>query len=448
MLRWFRSATRLGGVICVVLAGAGNVTAQSPAVSAAANRPAPSLFGGMTQRSGESPAGLLVTVTEAYDQNVLAEGGPPQGALESGGLFTDFTANFNARVQRRRLQFSTSAGSDVRYYPDQHTTVGVGHYGSFAITHSSPRTVFFADGGIAYAPSYLYRLFASVAPVPAVGDAVATGYAVTDTSSFNYDLRAGLSQNLTPRTRVIVRGAGRLTDFLHEEQQTFGYGSRDLTTYESGVTLSRGVSRYVNLNVGYTYRRAQYFTGVYPTEHDVTFALEYERPISRTRRSHVHFGASTVIVDAPAPGDGSGELRRQYKAAGDVTYVRQFGRTWQAAAAYRRGVGYIEGFDTPVLTDAVNVNVAGLFSRRLDFLASGSYSLGEPVVAGQLTGFTTYAGDLRMRIALSSTWAVYAEYLYYYYDFGRGFLPAGVTPQMSRNTVRTGLSLWVPVGGR
>src|SRR5581483_5843770 len=239
-------------VICVVLAGAGNVTAQSPAVSAAANRPAPSLFGGMTQRSGESPAGLLVTVTEAYDQNVLAEGGPPQGALESGGLFTDFTANFNARVQRRRLQFSTSAGSDVRYYPDQHTTVGVGHYLSFAITHSSPRTVFFADGGIAYAPSYLYRLFASVAPVPAVGDAVATGYAVTDTSSFNYDLRAGLSQNLTPRTRVIVRGAGRLTDFLHEEQQTFGYGSRDLTTYESGVTLSRGVSRYVNLNVGYT----------------------------------------------------------------------------------------------------------------------------------------------------------------------------------------------------
>src|SRR5581483_3345731 len=111
-------------------------------------------------------------------------------------------------------------------------------------------------------------------------------------------------------------------DFLHEEQQTFGYGSRDLATYESGVTLSRGVSRYVNLNVGYTYRRAQYFTGVYPTEHDVTFALEYERPISRTRRSHVHFGASTVIVDAPAPGDGSGELRRQYKAAGDVTYVR------------------------------------------------------------------------------------------------------------------------------
>jgi hypothetical protein len=368
--------------------------------------------------------------------------------LEAGGLYTDLTANFNAHVQGRRLQFSSAAGTDIRYYQDQNTTIGIGHYGNSGLTYTTPQTTVAIDGGVAYAPSYLYRLFASVASAQPVGETVASGYAISDTSSYNYDLHVGLTRNLTPRNRLVLRGGGRFTDFIHEDAQINGFNTRDLTTYETGAMFSRGLTRRVNLNLGYTYRRAQYFTGVFPTEHDVTVALEYDHPLSKTRRSHIHIGASTVMLDAPAPGDASGQLRRQYKAAGDVTVSRQLGRTWQTSGAYRRGVGYIESFATPVLTDGLSFNVTGLFSRNVDFLAGASYSVGEPVIAGQSSGFTTYAGDLRMRFALNNQWALYTEYLYYYYDFSSGFLPVGVPPRMNRSSVRAGLTLWVPMRNR
>jgi hypothetical protein len=453
MARWSHSIVRRCGAIgCAALIGSGLASAQTqpgaPAGAPKAKPAAPGVFGGAASRSGEPTSGLLVTLTEAYDENVLADAGPIQSSLQAGGLFTDLTANFTARVQGRKLQFSSAAGTDVRYYSQQHTTVGIGHYGSSGLTYTSGGTTFSIDGGVAYAPSYLYRLFASVAAVQPLGDTVAAGYAIADTSSLNYDARISLTQSLSPRNRITVRGSGRYSDFLHNDASNTGYGMRDLASYDTSALFGRAVTRNVNLNVGYTYRRAQYYTGQFPTEHDVTFGLDYDRPISKTRRTHLRVGASTIMLDAPAPGDGTGILRRQYKTAADASLSRQFARSWQASGAYRRGVGFIEGFTTPVLTDGFSVNTTGLFSRRVDFLGSASYSVGEPVVAGESSGFTTYAGDVRMRVALNNRWALYGEYLYYYYDFGRGFVPAGVPQRVSRNSVRAGLTMWMPMGGR
>jgi len=40
------------------------------------------------------------------------------------------------------------------------------------------------------------------------------------------------------------------------------------------------------------------------------------------------------------------------------------------------------------------------------------------------------------------------EYLYYYYDFSQAFGPIGLPQQMARNSVRAGLTLWLPLTGR
>jgi hypothetical protein len=157
---------------------------------------------------------------------------------------------------------------------------------------------------------------------------------------------------------------------------------------------------------------------------------------------------ATAMLDGIAPGDFSGVLQRQYKGTADANVSRQFARTWQLTGAYRHGVDYIEGFATPILTDGASVSTTGQMSRRVDFLATASYSVGEPVVLGQTRGFTTYAANARLRRALNADWAVFGEYLYYYYDFSHGFVPIGFPPTMSRNSVRVGLMLWVPLGGR
>src|SRR5262249_19163330 len=161
-----------------------------------------------------------------------------------------------------------------------------------------------------------------------------------------------------------------------------------------------------------TYRRAQYYTGVFPAEHDVNIGLDYDRPLSKTRRTHFRANATTVVLDAAIPGGTTSELRRQYRVAGDVSLSRQFARSWQAEGAYRRGVGYIEGITQPVLTDGFSVSTSGLLTRRVDLLAKVAYSVGEPTTPGQASGFATYTGDVRTRFAINSAWAVYFEYLY------------------------------------
>ena len=59
--------------------------------------------------------------------------------------------------------------------------------------------------------------------------------------------------------------------------------------------------------------------------------------------------------------------------------------------------------------------------------------------------FDTYTGDVRLRYALTRTFAAYVEYLYYFYD-SRGSVPIapGIPAGLERNGVRAGLTLRVP----
>ena len=48
-------------------------------------------------------------------------------------------------------------------------------------------------------------------------------------------------------------------------------------------------------------------------------------------------------------------------------------------------------------------------------------------------------------MGLTPTLATYAEYVYYFYDFGDNVrLAPGVPSGLERNGVRVGLTLWVP----
>jgi hypothetical protein len=244
---------------------------------------------------------------------------------------------------------------------------------------------------------------------------------------------------------LTFRTGGSYTDFLHHDVLLGGLRQRDLGTFEASAEFNRSVNRDFSLDAGYTYRRAEYYTGVFPTEHDISFGGDYMRLLSPTRRSHLKFKVSTAMLEAAAPGDPFEILREQRRFAADLSFSRQFARTWQAQGGYNRGFGFIEGLTTPVLTDGMNFSTSGLLSRRVDLLANAAYSVGAPVTFGQNRGFTTYTADVRARVAFNTTCAAYIDYLYYYYDFSRTLVPIGFPPQMARRSVRIGLTFWVPV---
>jgi len=89
-----------------------------------------------------------------------------------------------------------------------------------------------------------------------------------------------------------------------------------------------------------------------------------------------------------------------------------------------------------------------MLTDRLAFNSSAGYSDGKSALT-RSSSYTTYQGTARLKWMLTRAWAMYGEYQYYYYDLrGTLHLLPGVPPSLNRNSVRIGMTLWVPVVGR
>jgi hypothetical protein len=440
------SVVRCAVALAVLLFGTSTALAQT------STRPYRSLFGGSASGTDRDSNWLMVTTTEAYDQNVLGDvNAPIQEAIQKGGEFTEVSAEMNYRAVGRRVQFSSTGGTTFRYYGAEAQLVGVGHHvGAGATVKLTPSAALSLNQTVAYAPSYLYGLFANITTPQPAQVSVGSNYAVTDNASYNYATSVVLTEQMGARNTFAVHMDGRYTDFLHSAQSTTGGVPvlRDLLSYEAGGTFSRGISRDVQLNFGYTFRRTEYYDGSFPTEHDINLGIQYSRAISRTRRTSLRLSTGSVLLHAPAPGDALGILRPQYGVTADAAVSSQFGRTWQAEGGYRRGVSYIEGIQTPVLTDGITATTNGLLTPRINLTLTAAYSVGQPTIANTPHGMTTYTADARTSFALNHTWAFFAEYLYYFYDFSGAIVPVGAPPRVARNSVRGGLMLWLPMRRR
>jgi hypothetical protein len=105
------------------------------------------------------------------------------------------------------------------------------------------------------------------------------------------------------------------------------------------------------------------------------------------------------------------------------------------------------GFSQPVFSDALTTSVEGFFSRRVDFRASGGVAIGAVGITSNVgNDFRTYTANTQLRIAINPVWAITGEYLYYKYDFGSAVVSVPVVAQkLDRNSVRLGLTLWLPL---
>ena len=123
------------------------------------------------------------------------------------------------------------------------------------------------------------------------------------------------------------------------------------------------------------------------------------------------------------------------------------GRTWRARVAYDRNVGFVEGLRDPVFSDAVNASVDGFLSRRVDLHAGGGLSLGDTSGAATTqSDVRTYTGSVRIRSAINQSLALFAEYVYYSYNLGTAVITTpGIPQSLDRNTVRVGITAWVPL---
>jgi hypothetical protein len=306
-------------------------------------------------------------------------------------------------------------------------------------------TTLSVNQGLTYAPALLYGLLAGVT-APTLGDAVpqAGNYALDREGSYASASAVMLTQRLTSRADLTFMSTYATTKFTGVNTQY-----QDVEVADGGGRFTYSLSRDLRLRLGYTYRASQFKGSPQTTEQNLDIGIDYVRPLSKTRKTTFMFRAGPTQASAPNVSTGSTDLRQQYRIFVDAAVMHQMARTWSVQGSYHRGLGYIEGFPGPIYSGAYTASTTGFLNRRTDLSLSAAYSDGDSALNGTPMQFTTYTGNVRARYALNRLWATYAEYLFYYYNFNRNFvvLP-GIPPGMTRNGVRVGVTLWIPVRQR
>lgn len=434
------SAIAISGV-CLAL-GASPVSAQGGVM-----RPYRGLFGGAAPEPGQTTSlDGTVTAGAGYDNNDA----PPAYVLplQQTGGYGIYDADLAYTHNGKDVQFTASGFTSGRYYQDG-GLLGATQSGSFALSAPMGRRVrVHFDETVSYTPSYVGGLFPSVlTPLEPVSDA---GSPLTDQHATISNTGAQMDIGLGRHTTVELLG-------------TYEYGSLEetggasvLRSYSGGGRLRHGLSRYASLRVGYVYQQGNY-GGSFSrpiTIHNIDIGVDYSRPLSLSRHTQLTIGTGSSLVSAPVTqtlggtaSQSANDTQLQYRFTADVGLTHQFARTWQARAAYNRGMEFIPGLSQPVFTDAVRMSTSGFLSRRVDLMADTGVSIGQSGVA--TTGsdqLHAYTATVRLRWALARSWAAYAEYNFYDQDLGQALDSQSTIPSIvQRNSVSAGLTMWLPI---
>jgi hypothetical protein len=424
-------------------------TASPVSAQTGSPRPYRSIFGGATTNpSLHHDLNMTVSLVGGYDDNLLAQGqglgAEPSGTAPLAGVFASVAPVISYAWTSKSVQLNAVGSFNLRYYPDGHQFLDSAQTGAFGIAAGSDRTRFSFNQSMSFSPSYFFGL------VPQFTDS-ALGYVVGGDSEsavstepvLVYDSAVDVSRRLTSRSTVSAIANFRYSDFSRVAN------ANDLQSYGIGGRFLYSLSRHVALRMGYVYREGQYsyFADAQPqVVHDLDLGVEFRRPLSLSRRTHVDFNVGSSIVNAPRIDPTSGDSP-EYRLVGGAGLNHDMGRTWRARVAYDRGVRFIEAIQQPVFSDAFNTALSGFINRRIDLSFTGGFSLGE---AGTVTStqnrVRTYTVSARARMAVNTSLALFSDYTYYNYDFGnRVILVDGVPRSLERNSVRVGLSAWLPI---
>lgn len=405
------------GIVCALLAMAVILTSAT-VVSAQASPPG-GLFGSGVRETGARQMFLFnLMLSEAHDSELPTGGGfqIPQQSLQNGGYSTMLVASTNYVRNRRRLQFTGTALSALRYYQELDRISATAHSGSVSLNVAPSRLVALRmDQTAAYSPSYLYQLFpATGVPVPGEPIPAAPDYQVNETRSYSYRSGATLTIGEQNRRRLTITGNLSRTDFQENTS-----GRRDLEVLSGSAGYSWNVGRANRISTSYDYRTGEFGFGGKTEEQRLTVGFEYNKPFSARRRLSLRANLTPSILDIPPSAEATAVTGRVSRLQGDASLNLQFTRAWSANASARRSVEYVAVLAEPVFADGGSLSVTGLFGRRTDLTASAGATVGGSVRTVERGDLNTYTGNLRLRVAASGSLAVFGEYLFYYYDLGQ-----------------------------
>jgi hypothetical protein len=431
-------------IAAAVAAGALTVPALAQTRDRAGDRPI--YEGGLPDTGKGSKVDATIDVASAYDSNLPTTqiGQVTSSAFYTNGIYTTFSPQLNASVNGEHVRFNLLASTNVRHYASLDQILVMNHFvGGNVIAQVTRKTSFTLNPSVTYAPTYLNGLLTETTPAGTL-ESPSANSVVDAQRSYTYSAATGLTHNFTPRASLLFDASYRYTDFIGHNAAYPDYRS-----YDGGGRFLYSLNRHTRMVLGYKFTHAQTLGLAQTREHDLEVGIDYDLPLSPTRKTTFSFNLGPTLATGYVALDGDRDLRHQYRMRGDASLSHEFGRTWTTRVSYHRALGFIEGLAQPAYTGAYAASLDGSLNRRFGLSVSGAYSTGESALIGEPSPFKSYTGSSRLLIALGREWASYVQYVYYYYDFSQGFqLPVGVSRGLSRDSVRAGVTLWVPMRHR
>lgn len=411
-------------------------------------RPGGGLFG--QNRSGDqSGNGLSATFTlgGGYNQTVdpVNSEGVPQpvgtygGALGTAdasmrfrkGTVTRFLeANGIAYVQSASVSPSALVGGDANL----RTTTDFG--GRSGMTGAL---------AVSFQPSMLFNAFGPI------GDQLEGGTVPGGTSPQGITEQqwraaqgsAGLYRNWTTRQR---------TDVVYDGSRRVQVsGGPELGNVSNAVSATHAWNLREHTGLDFTYNLArnqqddQVGNSQDLTTHTARMAVRLVKPIAANRQLALTFGGG--VARATTDFSGNEDTFLQPVASGTLRWDAS--RDWSISADVARDVTVLEGLSPePFAANAISVRTRGTATPRLQLALSASSSRGAATVTD--TGsFRNVAGIAQMQFAASRRVAVYGSYSFYDYTlYDVTLVQPGFPSRYSLNSVRAGLTFWLPLYGR
>jgi hypothetical protein len=408
---------------------------------------APMAYAQGTQSPGKQDVAVLtLSALTAVDFNGESEapvdvrdaqfrGVEPYSAVSASVLVNPLTEKFHWQV---------NASTGVRHYTSLQEFVPTGQNVNGSLSFSfGGRTTVNASGYASYAPTYglgpvLPRLSTSTDVSPAALD-----YGAVASPSVNTTTNLSITQALNTRTDVSVSYAASRTIFSDS-------GGPDLTSTNASARLTYRFSKYGSVHAGYGRRLGLYnYVSAFAVREqhvdDIDVGVDYNRALTvrTSRRTMLNFGTGSSIY--------SDFFGRHFSATGSANLMHRFGRSGEFGISYVRGVGFVEGLLTPVITDTANATTASSLSRRVRLYTSLGYTYGNGFntiqsLGGVSNSYGAWTGIGQFSFTLTRRTSLQAGYLFYQHNVDNGLEAIINLPShQRRQTLFVNLSYGLPL---
>jgi len=396
------------------------------------------LFGRTPERVGKEYRVFEIRTSSSgqYEESLFDDAVPldsraASGAIASvnvGGMYEQRTTRLNLRLR--------SSGTYQQYLQSPFnggTSVETSATANFRVA-----TRFGLDGSLTHLYTPYFQFYPSFPSWTPAGVLVppSSPYVATVIASHTYEAVGSFTSYYSKHSSLSASFQRRETRFSHRPDA-------DLSMYGMRGLWSRQLNRDFRLKLGYG-REQIHQSALSDADfvHEfIDAGVDFEKPLSLSRRTTLGFTTQTSMIRRPGTG-------RQYRLDGRVMLNSWLSRTWLASINAARATEFMPGFIEPLFSDNVGFSLMGLFSRRLELIASatgGKGVFGTDASAFDNPRFTMANSTVQLNVAVTRHFGLYGQHAFYYFQIPAGSSPVAPLDQLSRHTIVVGITAWIPV---